>query len=306
MSTEENKQVVGRGIEQIFSAGNLNIVDELFADDYIFQSGPLGTPRDRASLKMWFGYFGKAFPDLQSTTEDLIAEGDTVVARVVLSGTHKGQLWVFDPTNKPMAMHGIHLIKVRDGKFAEHWLVENRVAMMMQLGLAPPPQAPIHAPGEARTGGDGGSPEQNKEIVRRLLEQGVGAGDENVISELVAADAVSHNPLPGQPQGADGIRARVKGLRAGFDYGLTIDDLVAEGDRVAARSTIKGKHTGEFVGVPATQNDVKMEDMSVMRIADGKVVEWWDELDLASVLQQIGAIPSLRVQFPQPAGAPSS
>jgi steroid delta-isomerase-like uncharacterized protein len=177
---------------------------------------------------------------------------------------------------------------------------------MMQLGLAPPPQAPIHAPGAAPTGGDGGSPEQNKQIVRRLLEQSVGAGDENVISELVAADAVSHNPLPGQPQGADGIRDRVQRLRAGFDYNLTIDDMVAEGDRVAARSTIKGKHTGEFLGVPATENEVKMEDMSVMRIADGKVVEWWDELDLASVLQQVGAIPSLRVQFPAPAGAPQS
>lgn len=305
MSTEENKRIVGHGIEQIFSAGNLDIVDELFADDYIFQSGPLGTPRDRASLKMWFGYFAKAFPDLQSTTEDLIGEGDTVVARVVLRGTHQNQLWVFDPTNKPMAMHGIHLIKVRDGKFTEHWLVENRVGMMMQLGLAPPPPAPINAPGAAPTG-DGGSPDQNKEIVRRLLEQGVGAGDENVISELVAPDAALHNPFPGQPQGAEGVGARVKQLRAGFDYTLTVDDLIAEGDRVAARSTIKGKHTGEFLGTPATQNEVKMEDMSVIRIADGKVAEWWEELDVASVLQQIGAIPSLRVQFPQPAGATPS
>jgi predicted ester cyclase len=304
MSTEESKAVVSRGIHEIFTAGNLDVMDELFDEDYTFQSGPLGTPRDRASLKMWFGYFRNAFPDLQSTTEDLIAEGDSVFARVVLRGTHQGPLWVFEPTGKQMAMHGIHLIKVRDGKILDHWLVENRVSMMMQLGLAPPPQQEMHAPGQVPASSNGeSSPDENKQIVRRLLEEGVGGGAEDVISELVAPDAVSHNPLPGQPQGADGIRERVRRLRAGFDYDFSVEDMIAEGDRVATRNSIKGTHTGEFLGVPATNNDVKMEDMSVMRVSGGKVVEWWDELDLASLLQQVDAIPSLRVQFPAPTGA---
>jgi predicted ester cyclase len=303
MSTEETKAIVGRGIHEIFTTGNLDVMDELFDEDYTFQSGPLGTPRDRKSLKMWFGYFRNAFPDLTSTTEDLIAEGDTVVARVVLRGTHQGPLWVFDPTGKQMEMHGIHLIKVQDGKIKDHWLVENRAAMMMQLGLAPPPTEPMHAPGQAPAATDGGSPEENKQIVRGLLEEGVGKGADDVISELVAPDAVSYNPMPGQAQGAEGIKQRVGRLAAGFDYNLSIQELVAEGDKVGTLSTIKGTHTGDFLGVPATNNEIKMDDMSVMRISGGKVVEWWDELDIASVLQQIGAIPSLRVQFPAPAGA---
>jgi predicted ester cyclase len=306
MSTEDNKAIVGRGIHEIFTAGNLEVMDELFDEEYTFQSGPLGTPRDRASLKMWFGYFRNAFPDLQSTTEDVIAEGDTVVVRVVLRGTHQGPLWVFEPTGKQMTMHGIHLIKLRDGKILDHWLVENRAAMMMQLGLAPPPTEAMHAPGQApASAGGGGSPDENKQIVRRLLEEGVGNGAEDVISELVAPDAVSYNPLPGQAQGAQGIIERVGRLGAGFDYNLSIQELIAEGDRVATLNTIKGTHTGEFLGVPATNNDVKMDDMSVMRVSGGKVVEWWDELDIASLLQQVGAIPSLRVQFPAGAGAQS-
>jgi predicted ester cyclase len=306
MSTEESKAIVGRGIHEIFTTGNLDVMDELFDDDYTFQSGPLGTPRDRASLKMWFGYFRNAFPDLQSTTEDLVAEGESVFARVVLRGTHKGPLWAFEPTGKQMTMHGIHLFKVRDGKILDHWLVENRVAMMMQLGLAPPPKAEMHAPGQAPVSSDGeSSPDENKQIVRRLLEEGLGGGGQAAIDELVAPDAVSHNPLPGQPQGAAGIRERAARLGAGFDYKLSVEDLIAEGDRVASRNTIKGTHTGEFLDVPATNSDVKMDDMSVMRVSGGKVVEWWDELDLASLLQQVGAIPSLRVQFPAPAGTPS-
>jgi predicted ester cyclase len=164
----------------------------------------------------------------------------------------------------------------------------------------------MHAPGQgpASAGGDG-SPDENKQIVRRLLEEGVGKGSEDVISELVAPDAVSYNPLPGQAQGAQGIIERVGRLGAGFDYNLSIQELIAEGDRVATLNTIKGTHTGEFLGVPATNNDVKMDDMSVMRVSGGKVVEWWDELDIASLLQQVGAIPSLRVQFPAGAGAQS-
>jgi predicted ester cyclase len=307
VSVEENRAIVARGIEEIFTTGNLDVVDELFADDYTFQSGPLGTPRDRASLKMWFGYFRKAFPDMTSTTEDLIAEGDTVVARNILTGTHKDMLWVFEPTNKQMSMESIHLIKVVDGKIHDHWLVENRVAMMMQLGLAPPPKEPMHAPepAAARQGGDG-SAEESKNVLRRVFEEGFDGGDDSVVSELVAPDAVSYNPLPGQRQGADGIRDRIRMLREGFDHHLSVEDLVGEGDRAAARITIKGTHTGEFLGVPSTQNEIKMDDMSIVRVADGKIVEWWDELDVASVLQQIGAIPSLRVQFPAPAGAPQS
>lgn len=305
MSTQDNKAIVGRGIEEIFTNGNLDVMDELFAEDYTFQSGPLGTPRDRASLKMWFGYFRNAFPDLQSTTEDLVAEGDTVVARVLLRGTHQGPLWAFEPTGKQMVMNSHHLIKVQDGKIHDHWLVENRVAMMLQLGLAPPPSQEMHAPGEASAASvaGSGSPDENRQIVRRLLEDGVGRAAEDVISELVAPDVVSHNPLPGQHQGAEGIRERVRGLRAGFDYSLSIEDVIAEADRVATRTTIKGTHTGDFLGVPATHKDIKMDDMSIMRLSDGKIVEWWDELDLASLLQQVGAIPSLRVQFPAPAGA---
>jgi len=97
--------------------------------------------------------------------------------------------------------------------------------------------------------------------------------------------------MPGIATGIDGAKAAHQMMLAAFpDYQTVIDDLVAEGDKVAARITMSGTHSGSFMGIPATGKHVLFTGMYIARIADGKIVEHWGEEDAVSLLQQLGAL----------------
>jgi hypothetical protein len=98
--------------------------------------------------------------------------------------------------------------------------------------------------------------------------------------------------LPGAPTGLVGAKAVHQGLLTAFpDSHTTIDDLVAEGDRVVMRGTATGTHKGSFMGAPPTGKSFKVTTMSVFRIANGKIVEHWGVVDGTGVLQQLGLMP---------------
>ena len=81
--------------------------------------------------------FRTAFPDLQVTVDDLIAEGDKVVARITAKGTHKGEFMGTPATNKQISMQEIHICRIAGGKIVEHWGLEDSLGMMQQLGMIP-------------------------------------------------------------------------------------------------------------------------------------------------------------------------
>ena len=118
--------------------------------------------------------------------------------------------------------------------------------------------------------------ETNKAIVRRLLEEVFPAADLGALDEIVAPDLVDHSPVPGQPAGVEGVRHVLRGLHAGYsDLQITIDDLFGEGDRVAARWTLRGRHTGSIFGEAPTGSPVENSILVVFRVANGKITERW-------------------------------
>lgn len=120
------------------------------------------------------------------------------------------------------------------------------------------------------------SVETNKATVRRFFEDVLPRGDIDQVDALVGVSFVDHNPVPGQPAGAEGIRHVVRGLHgAHTDLHLTIDDLVADGDRVAARWSLRGTHTGPLFGMPPSGDRVENSTLVFVRLEDGKVVERW-------------------------------
>jgi steroid delta-isomerase-like uncharacterized protein len=132
--------------------------------------------------------------------------------------------------------------------------------------------------------------EQNKEIVRASFEP-----LEDILSaheRLYGADWVGH--FPGMPPlDAAGHRQYSEIMIAAFpDLERTIEDLVAEGDKVVARWTAKGTHTGDFQGIPPTGRVATSSGITIFRIVDGRIVEEWSESDMLGLLQQVGAIPS--------------
>ena len=136
--------------------------------------------------------------------------------------------------------------------------------------------------------------EQNKAVIRRWIEA-LNAGDLDVADEIYARDFVMHDPgTPDRLPGPEGTKQTFAGFRASFpDFYVTIEDFVAEGDKVAWRLSATGTHEGEYLGIAPTGKQVSFTAICVTRLVDGKFVEGWQNVDNLGMLQQIGAIPPL-------------
>jgi steroid delta-isomerase-like uncharacterized protein len=134
--------------------------------------------------------------------------------------------------------------------------------------------------------------QQNKTIVRRFVEEFQNGGNESAAEELLAADFVDHSPFPGVSPDREGVKRLFAALRQAFpDLRAKIHDQLAEKDRVATRKTFRGTHRGEFLGIAPTGRSVSFDVIDVARIADGRIAEQWNVVDLMGLLQQIGPQP---------------
>jgi steroid delta-isomerase-like uncharacterized protein len=134
---------------------------------------------------------------------------------------------------------------------------------------------------------------RNKALLRRFYEELWSQGDLGTIPELVAEDFVDHHPLPGAPPGREGLAALVTSWRTAFpDMHETCEDLIAERDKVVGRFTMRGTHSGEFMGVSPTGRSVTMSGIDIVRVAGGKIIEFWYGEHLLELMQQLGAVPN--------------
>jgi steroid delta-isomerase-like uncharacterized protein len=137
------------------------------------------------------------------------------------------------------------------------------------------------------------SVEKNKAIVRRYMHLW-NAGDLAVADEIIAADFCNHSPVPGETPDREGLKQGVRGFHAGFtDLQFTVEDMVAEGDRVAIRGTFRGVHTSAFEGIPATGREITMTWFVMLRIVGGKISDRWANSDQLAFLTQLGVIPPI-------------
>ena len=136
--------------------------------------------------------------------------------------------------------------------------------------------------------------EENKAILRRYFDEAWNKGRLDVLDEIVAPNYVNHDPaVPGLPAGPAGLKPILAGFRAGFpDLLFTIEDLLAEGDRVVTRWTMRGTHLGEFAGLPPTGRAVVTGGIQIERVSNGQIVEHWRKSDDLGLMQQLGAIAS--------------
>ncbi|HTP18046.1 MAG TPA: ester cyclase [Solirubrobacteraceae bacterium] len=135
--------------------------------------------------------------------------------------------------------------------------------------------------------------EQNKALVRRIIDEAWNRGDLAIVDETFAADYTEHNPRPGQATGIEGYKGGITMLRTAFpDLSLDLQEILAEGDRTAVRYTLHGTHEGGLMGLPASGRRVASDGMVFARFENGKVVERWGVQDMLTLLQQIGAFPA--------------
>jgi len=145
------------------------------------------------------------------------------------------------------------------------------------------------------------SAEDNKALIRRYFEAidaecKSGNADADMLDEFLAPDMVTHNPPPdwvkrGLPPTREAGKQIFKLFAAAAPGYHVIEDLIADGDKVVGRITAYGTHEGELLGIPRTGKQIRMTGIVIWRIADGKIVEHWAEIDVAGLMQQLGAIP---------------
>lgn len=133
----------------------------------------------------------------------------------------------------------------------------------------------------------------NKAVISMFVEEVINQGRLERADDLVAADFVELDPLPGQQQGRDGLKEVIGGIRAAFpDIHWVLDEMVAEGDKVVSRFTWSGTHRGVFFGIPATGKSISVKGVVIDHVVAGKMVDSRMLMDSLSMLQQLGAIPS--------------
>ena len=140
MSAASNKRVIREIGEHVFVTGDLDALDALVAEDYLDHDPglPPGLPPGRAGYKAMMAQLRAAFPDLEVTIEDQVAEDDRVVTRYTMRGTHQGELWGIPASGNRLELEGINIDRVVDGRFCERWAAYDAGELMRQLGVRRP------------------------------------------------------------------------------------------------------------------------------------------------------------------------
>lgn len=134
MKTEQNKATVTRFNKEFIQQGNMETFTELIADDFINQTAPPGVPKGPEGVAYFFNHFLKpSFPDLTVEIYDQVAEGDKVTTRKAFHATHSGDFFGIPATGKKVVMDVIDIIRLRNGKFVEHWNVLDWHSVMSQI-----------------------------------------------------------------------------------------------------------------------------------------------------------------------------
>jgi steroid delta-isomerase-like uncharacterized protein len=142
MSGEENKALIRRGFEEVMIRGNFDAIDELFAPTFVNYSFP--EAQGREGFKRVMMMFRTAFPDMNITIDDMIAEGDRVATRGSWTGTHRGDFMGIPATGKQVAVSYSDIWRLEAGKAVENWVQMDTLGLMQQLGVVPAPGASGH------------------------------------------------------------------------------------------------------------------------------------------------------------------
>lgn len=133
------------------------------------------------------------------------------------------------------------------------------------------------------------SAEENKAVVQRLVEEAMDGSNISLIDELVAPDFITHSVPPGFPPNRDTLKESLQWTITGLpDARVTVEDMIAEGDRVAVRILMRGTHRGLLYGVRPTGKLVSVGATHIFRFARGKIVEHWSNSDDLGLIQQLG------------------
>ncbi len=310
MSPEQYKSLVSRIPLEAFNKGNLAVIDEVLAPNFVDHVSMPGLGTDREAIKLLVSTMRNAFPDFSYNVEYSVAEGSKVAHYVKATGTHKGEFFGIAPSGKKLTWTEMHWCRFDGDKCVEHWGNVDRFSFLQQLGLIPALGQSSGRTSVAYGGTYSGMPGTSqsftptgyfkagydyKTVVRRWFEEGFNRGNLSLADQLFTSDYRSYDPTyPAGLSGPEGIKQYTSLLRKAFpDCTLAIEDQICEGDKVVTRWSARGTHKGDFFGFAPTGRMGMVTGIAIDRCADGKIAETWEVWDLVGLLEQLGVVPMI-------------
>ncbi len=268
--------------------------DKYFAKDAITNHVSSPEPLDWDAHTNLLNEVYTAFPDLEEHWGEIVVEGNRAIGRWVASGTHKAAFQGTPATGKSFSANGITIYHFEDGKIKEQWIYIDMMGMLQQLGVIPNSgEEPVPKPSipdktQVQSGEDAVTNEDNKNLARRYLLEVWGNWNYDVEKELVAEDFIDHGAPPNFPSGFEGHHMFLQMCANGFPgVKITVDELISEGDKIGCRWTLTGKQQGEFMGMPASGNEVVIKGADIYHFENGKLKEVWPVVDMLGMMNQI-------------------
>ncbi len=298
---DESLAVVHRFFEGVNQA-DLAVFDGVAAADIIYHGATVGEETGLEALQRIYGEALTGFPGIQYTLVSSVAEPDAVAVRLAVEGVHSGDFRGLAPTGNRITWNHSAFARVACGKIVEMWAEIDQLDRLAEFGLltgegpaarmasaAPDPRATPAIPTDA-AGCAPASPEEAIAIADRVRAEVYNEGNVDAMAEIFAEEY-----LHGAANGPDAIGIEEGAKRIGGfvtalpDLEWTFDEVVAEGNRVAARWTTRGTHDGDLLGFAATGKPVEFTGISFFTIDCGKVSEFQTEMDVVGMLEQVGA-----------------
>jgi predicted ester cyclase len=277
-SEDVDPAVIDRWLE-MYNRADVSQADEILAPDFIPHMPALLGIVDRAS------YLAKVVtPGVQYThitLQDLFGGDDMLVGRFTITA-----VW---PSTRPYINTAIVFFRFKNGQIAEEWWDLDFRGVLEQVGQLPPTRATYEWSSPSLATGEPGRPQQNATLAHFAI-QAINTQNFLLLDHIFSANYVYHNVVVPYAHDRVSNKAFMKTMFIAFpDQRLTIEDIVVSGDRVAVRSTITGTQLGPFGALPATGRHVRYTSTTIFRIADGRIVEWWDSFDALALMKQLTA-----------------
>ena len=297
MSTEESKRVASQFFDTI-GKRDLAALTEMADPECTANFPGLRTSMNREQLIASIAANQTAFPDLKADIQDQFAEGEKVVTRTAVHVTHLGPYYDIPATSKKVSWWGLRINRVVGGRIIDRYGQVDMLNIVHQMGGMPsvgwlsslPSELPGRVHAEDAILNASVTSKATKALVRRVIEEIINKEKEDSLRELVAPTYVEHcNPLSPRPEG---FTQAVRHFRDPFpDLKFNIEEVIAEGAKVATRGKWRGTHQGDFLGIAPTGKPVEVTYTDLWWTDSGKVVERWVQSDLLGLLGQLGISP---------------
>jgi steroid delta-isomerase-like uncharacterized protein len=298
----ENVAIVRSFFEEGLNGADLSVFDQIAAPDIVYHGATVADDSGLDAVKRIYSEALTGFPDIHYTLLTSVADGDAVALRYAVEGVHTGDFRGLAPTGKTITWNHTTFAHIACGRISEMWAELDQLDRLREFGIlaaegpaarmagaASRPDATPVLPAESASCAPQ-SPEEAIAVVDRVRDEVYNAGSFDVMPEIFA-----EGYLHGSANGPDAIGIAAGAQRIGGfvtalpDLEWTFDEVIAEGDRVAARWTMRGTHNGDLLGFAPTGKPVEFTGISFFTVRCGKIVESQTEMDAAGLLEQVGA-----------------